>query len=820
MIGWYSVLLEPDQVVEVRVPKARDRPGSPRTSNLSRFFGPDQLPEMVREALRLSGKAPGIYWTLNPVDPALLGGTRAATDRDVLRRRWLLIDCDPRRPADTSATDAEKAEALDVARAIRDHLRAEGWPEPILADSGNGWHLPYRIDLPAHDQELVKRCLQALAAQFGTAEVDVDTNVSNPSRICKLYGTLAAKGDPTPERPHRYARVVEIPDRLDPVPGELLEALADSVTIEKLAPPVVTPPASSARPGAESNGRWSPEARAVAYLERCDPAIAQQKGHNKTFAVACKVGPGFDLLPDVALRLLREVYNPRCVPPWSEKELRHKVDDAYAKETRRGWLRDANRDEQPRKRAATGRTGDDAKLLDARLAKRPRTDLGNAERLVARHGRDLRYCHPWSKWLTWDDRHWRIDNRAAARRMAKATVRAMYGEAVSIEDEDRRKEHVQWAMTSESHTRLKAMLALAEAEPNIPILTDEMDPDPWVLNCLNGTLDLRTGNLRPHRREDNITKLCPVKYDATATCPLWEKTIATVFARNEALIRFFQRLCGVILTGSVAEQILPILYGKGSNGKSTILNVLMNILGTDYAMKAMPELLMVRRGGEAHPTERADLFGKRLVVAIETGEGARLNETLIKELTGSDKIRARRMREDPWEFQPTHKVLLCTNHKPAVKGTDHAIWRRLKLIPFTVTIPDSEQDLGLPGKLAAESSGILAWCVRGCLDWQREGLATPNEVTEATAQYREDEDTLAGFLTENCVINPGIRAKATPLYEHYKQWAEAAGEHVMTQKAFGTAMTERGFERIVSNGKWYLGLGLRSEENQSNRAAF
>ena len=228
-------------------------------------------------------------------------------------------------------------------------------------------------------------------------------------------------------------------------------------------------------------------------------------------------------------------------------------------------------------------------------------------------------------------------------------------------------------------------------------------------------------------------------------------------------------------------------------------------------MKAPPDLLMVKRSQE-HATERASLFGMRLVVAIETGEGVRLNEVMVKELTGGDQITARRMREDYWSFWPTHKVFLCTNHRPTVRGTDLAIWRRLKLIPFTVTIPEEEQDKSLPGQLAQELPGILAWCVRGCLDWQELGLDPPDEVEAATASYKQDEDIIGVFLSEECHVSSELRTRASSLYARYKKWAEASGEHPSVQRKFGRAMTERGFARHENNGIWYLGIGLRQED--------
>ncbi|WP_169979893.1 DNA primase family protein [Tautonia rosea] len=438
------------------------------------------------------------------------------------------------------------------------------------------------------------------------------------------------------------------------------------------------------------------------------------------------------------------------------------------------------------------------------------TDLGNAERLAHWHGEDIRWVVSWRKFLVFTGKRWELDY-SAVERFAKLAVRRIYSEAACHHGESERKATAEWAKKSESLDKIRGMISLVASEEGIPIRTDVLDRDPWALNVLNGTLDLRTGTLGPHRREDVITKLAPVEYDPDAECPLWEATLERVFNGDETLIGYWQRLCGYVITGDVSEQALPILYGTGANGKSTLLNVLLDLLGPDYSMKAPPDFIMARRQS-VHPTERADLFGRRLVVAIETSEGGRMDETLVKELTGSDKIRARRMREDFWEFSPTHKLMLCTNHKPEIRGTDHAIWRRLKLVPFLVRIPEGEQDRALPLKLSKELPGILAWCVRGCLLWQEHGLAPPDAVTEATTAYRAEQDVLGSFLDDECVINGQAKARASQLWTRYEEWAKRNGEDALgTQRKFGQAMTERGFERFKNNGAWYRGVGLRDD---------
>jgi putative DNA primase/helicase len=381
-----------------------------------------------------------------------------------------------------------------------------------------------------------------------------------------------------------------------------------------------------------------------------------------------------------------------------------------------------------------------------------------------------------------------------------------------------------WALKSEDAKRINAMLDLTRSEPGIPILSDHLDSDPWLFNCPNGTLDLRGGTLREHRREDLITKLCPTPYDPDAKCPVFEKFIDAIFDQDEELILFVHRLLGRCVSGDVSEHLLPIFWGGGENGKSTLVEALLYVMGKDYAMKANQDLLMQPKG-ERHATERAQLFGMRLVVASETSEGGQLNEALVKDLTGGERIRARRMRENFWEFNPTHKLLFITNHKPVIRGSDRGIWRRLRLVPFTVSFwnpedpanagkdlpPDKKQDKKLGDKLKAEAPGILAWLVRGCRGWLRDGLPLPDKVKVATEDYRAGEDRLQHFIEERCVVGDpaNFRVRRGNLYRAYQRWCECAGEDPLKDTPFGEAMVARGFERFKSNGVWYKGLAIR-----------
>jgi putative DNA primase/helicase len=442
-----------------------------------------------------------------------------------------------------------------------------------------------------------------------------------------------------------------------------------------------------------------------------------------------------------------------------------------------------------------------------------RTDLGNARRLINEHGEDLRYVPAWGCWLVWNGRHWERDEDGATDRRARQVIDGMYHEAADEEDPDTRRALVKWAMRSEGRGRLEAMVALAAREPGVPVLHERLNGDPDLLTVANGTIDLRTGELGPHRRAHLITKTLAVEYDPQAACPVWDAFLQRALAGDDELITFVQRAVGYTLTADTREQCLFFLYGTGRNGKSTFIETLLELLGI-YAQKAPTEMLMARPMGAGIPNDVAQLPGRRFVVTAETEEGRRLNESLVKDLTGGDRMTARFMRAEFFEFKPTHKLWMYGNHKPVIRGTDLGIWRRIRAIPFTVTIPEAEVDEAMPARLRQELPGILAWAVRGCLAWRRSGLGESKAVSELTEFYRAEMDVLGAFIDERCVTHPNARAEASALYKAYQQWAEGAGEHVYSHRRFGTQLTERGFGRHKDGAGRIvrLGIGLRADD--------
>jgi len=437
------------------------------------------------------------------------------------------------------------------------------------------------------------------------------------------------------------------------------------------------------------------------------------------------------------------------------------------------------------------------------------TDLGNSERLIAHHGGDLRYCHPWGKWAIWNGVRWEVDASGGVERRAVEAVRGIYAEAENADDKDERKALARHATASESRSRIEAMIALARSMPSIPVQPDELDTEALLLNAENGTIDLRTGELLKHRRENLITKLAPVPYDPDARAPRFLQFLSEIFEGDEELIAFVQRFAGYSLTGSTQERVFAILHGSGKNGKSTLVELLRDVMG-DYARNTDTETILRKRYSGVG-NDVAALKGARFVSAAEVEQGRALAESKVKNLTGRDTVTARFLFAEPFDFKPEFKLWLSTNNKPIIHGDDDAIWDRIRLIPFTQRFEGVRADAELPEKLRGEAAGVLAWMVRGCLEWQRQGLGQPERVRNATADYRSEMDVLAAFIEDRCVVHPNAKVGSTPLYNAYRDWCDGSGEDRMKQTKFSLRLKERGFrKKKVQTVTWY-GIGLRDD---------
>ena len=416
-----------------------------------------------------------------------------------------------------------------------------------------------------------------------------------------------------------------------------------------------------------------------------------------------------------------------------------------------------------------------------------------------RYHKDWRYVATWGRWLVWDGNRWRTEETLAATDLIRNVCRH--------------------AALKSGNPKLAAKLAsagtvsgverLARADRRHAASTEEWDAEPWLLNTTAGVTDLRSGRERAHDRSDRMTKVATAR--PRGDCPTWRKFLGEITGGDEPLQAYLQRVVGYALTGSTQEHAVFFLYGTGANGKSVFLNTLAAILG-DYATNAPMDTFMETRN-ERHPTDLAGLRGARFVTAIETEQGRRWAESKIKNLTGGDKITARFMRQDFFGFFPQFKLFVAGNHKPAIRNIDEAMKRRLHLIPFTITIPPEKRDKNLQQKLLAERDGILAWAVEGCLAWQRLGrLDPPQQVLDATEAYFEGEDALGRWLDERCVLASNAKSLTSDLFADWKQWADAAGEFVGSQKRFSDLLVSRGVEkwRNVIGLRGFRGVGLKA----------
>jgi putative DNA primase/helicase len=450
-------------------------------------------------------------------------------------------------------------------------------------------------------------------------------------------------------------------------------------------------------------------------------------------------------------------------------------------------------------------------------------DHGNAERLIAVYGEDLRYCHAFRKWLVWDGMRWAVDDTDQARRLAKQAMLEFLRQAI---DRGGGEKTEKFARASLDARRIGNTLSMAECE--IYVRPADLDTDPYALNFLNGTVDLRTGEIREHRRSDFITKLVRYRYVPLTECPRWLAFLDQVMGggqdaseadvdRSRRLVAYLRRALGYSLTGTTIEKAVFIPFGSGDNGKSTMLSTFRHLV-EEYSNLLQVDTLMVRQESNNTQADLADLRGARFVQTSETEEGQRLAQGKLKRITqGMGKIKATRKYENPIEFAETHKLWMDTNRKPTIRDVDDkATFNRLHPIPFTVTIPKDQIDKELPDKLLTEGEGILAWAVEGARLWYASGLGKPAEVEAAKDKWREDMDQLGRFIDERCVTGDAFRAGASALYADYKQWVTDGGDRSMlTSTTFGTKLTDRGFaKRHLERGVVYIGIGLRANDEQ------
>jgi len=447
------------------------------------------------------------------------------------------------------------------------------------------------------------------------------------------------------------------------------------------------------------------------------------------------------------------------------------------------------------------------------------SDMGNAERMVKYYGETIRYCSPLGRWYIWNGERWEEDSVKKIKLIAMEVARFIFSEASMEPYLENQRKLSNWALTSQMEPRLNAMVNAAMAM--VPITPDDLDKDLFLLNVRNGTINLKTMEFdEAHSKDSYITKIVDVVYDSEAKCPLWENFLHEIFEGDMELISYIQELVGYSLTGDTSEQILIFLYGGGQNGKSTFMNVLKSLLG-DYAKQTDFSTFTVRKNDSGPRNDLARLKGARLVSTIEIEEGKQLAESLVKQVTGEDTIKARFLYSEDFEFLPNFKIWLVANNKPIIKGGDFAIWRRIRLIPFNVKIPEEKKDKELGKTLKEELPGILNWALEGCRRWQSEGLKTPKSVELATKEYEEEMDPIKEFLEDICTTETLGKTKTGELYQTYEEYCNFVKINPIPNRVFGRRLAQIGIKRSRDhNGRYYEGIEIDNDKLERMRNSF
>jgi len=624
----------------------------------------------------------------------------------------------------------------------------------IVVRSGGGLHVYWLLREPL---ELPDEAAQAktLLRRLAGALAGGDLSAAEPARVLRLPGTMNRKPEYNPPRP-------VVLEQLEP------ERRYNPSDFEEILPPEPDP---QPRPQFQLLGSVTEGARNATLY-----GLARSL-HTKGFSALA-----------IEAALLEE-NRARCRPPLPEAEVRDLAHHAAQQADRPDFAADG--------------------------AQSPHlTDAGNARRFAQQHGAILRFCYAWASWLVFTGRRFERDQGDRVWALAKQTALGFYALAAAEPDDDARKALARWARYSESEPGIRRMLELAKSETGIPVTPDQLDRDPWTLNTPNGTLNLRTGELRPHRAEDLLTKLTAAPYLAGATHEVWTKFLEAAIPDPETCA-FARRYAGYALTGSTREEVFVIVRGPTGGGKTTYAEALRRTWG-DYAVSADFSTFLDQRLHHGPRDDVARLVKARLVTSMETRAGERLDHGLLKLLTGGDTVAARRLYERTIEFTPCFKLLLGSNHRPRADATDDALWRRLRELPFPTGRPNREdRDDSIKATLtdpAQAGAAILAWAVQGCLEWQARGLGEPKGVIDATADYKRSQDRFQDFLADRCVREAEAWMTTGDLRSAYEAWARDENERdVLNTRDFAERLRELGcIPKRTNRTRGWLGIRLRT----------
>jgi P4 family phage/plasmid primase-like protien len=757
-----QTIIDPGAVVELRVPIRKGR-------TIRGYY--DDHRKLIDDARKIDGKYPAIYITMNPVDPALLArcayrgedvAADSTNDRDVTARRWILVDLDPVRPANISATDDEHQAALDKAEEIAKELIGHGFPDPVLMDSGNGAYVLVPVDLPNDEtsRDLVERFLAALQTLHGDDRTKIDTSVGNASRIMRLPGTLNAKGDNLPERPHRRARLVHVPAIIDPTPAELIEAMIEEAGTDPEPPTAAAPSgrfdleAFVAEHLADRIGKHGPW-KGAGYLWELNPCPFNEE-HNRGEAWVARQPSG---------RFAAGCRHDSCT--WKWRDLREKFDPKANRQSLKGT---------------------DDRFTDAMMAETVAEEV-LADRYIWADGLG---------WLAWTGQQWRGCSDATVGEGVRAWSGEQFKTAVDelLAGKGNQQTMDGWRMMLNAGKE-SAVLRLARGIVEHQV--EELDADPDLINTPSGVVDLRTGELGPHDPDLLMTKITRGSYRPGYQHPDWTAALEALRAPERA---WLQVRTGQGATGHpTPDGIMPVLQGSGENGKSLVMtDGIVPALG-DYASMASAKLFQASKGSE-HSTERADLRGRRVLVAEELTEGRSIDVTALKQIQDVPRIKARYIRQNNIEFQASHSLFTTTNYVPIVAEVDHGTWRRLALLRFLFTFrkpgeeleadTDKRGDPELKARIRAGRDGqhdaVVTWIVDGARRWYADparSLELTPAIAADTRAWRVEADRILGFWDEYLIADRDGCILTAEAHDVFNDWLSTNGHREWPKETFG-----------------------------------
>lgn len=761
----YFVGLRPGEVVELRTLTAK---GAAKSSG---YFDSPQA--MAVEAGRLNRNGENVYAVINPCPAALAvkgvnrvdrAGTGECTaDSMVLRRKLVLFDFDKTRgagaPAKCATTKEEMAAALSEAKEFASGAEMQGWPAPVWCKSGNGYHLIYAVDLPGDKDtdDLVHAVLVELKKRYPC----IDRTVGSRAQLSRFYGTINRKGENTADRPHRQSRIM--PVGADNFGSQLL-------TREQLQAVLPVAQAQAAKTNTKATKTASTEP--VGPGEGFD-MLAFCNRHS------IKMGPAKDHKGG----LLWEVPCQWCAG--------HDGSQAYVGVTAKGL---------PYAKCHGNRCAGNGwrefkQLFEPGSAE---TDQAVAETYSEHYADEVRYCCDEDMWLGWDGQRWAESRKGQQFTKLHEMVKLKRKLAADVKDADEAK---RWAKYN-NNGPATAAITTAKAIPALAVMRDDFDLDPWLLNVQNGTLDLRTGQLKEHSPGDNLSKIANVHFDPDAKCPRWDRFMDEIMAGDRTMVDYLRRCIGYALTGDAREQAVFFLHGRGANGKSIWLQTFADLLG-EYSVAADAAAFADQRDQSGSRPELISIRRARYIPVAELSKKNSLNVALLKQWTGGDTLAPRDNYKGNVNFRAAGKLFLYANEKPPAQDASDGFWRRLHLIKFGVDFRD-RMDLTLKDKLLAEMSGILNWALAGCIEWQKlGGLRPPQQIADAVEAYREEQDPVGEFLQEECTIDPDAWATKDALFLHFDQWSKSHGKDKLTPNLFSRAMISKGFKanRPVIDGR-------------------